>query len=142
MPPRRKKKKAVKKKVKLTLREKNVLKECKSLIKSNPKIKRKKLHRMKDLDKRLYYIKVWIITESQPLSKLRNSSKRCWKGAGCHHLDHICSISYGFLNNIPPEKIGSMDNLRFIHWTKNIRKGSTMTEASHRALRRIKRIKK
>ena len=128
-----------KSKVKLTLREENTLKECKKLIRDNPKIKRKKLDKMKDLDKRLYYIKVWVITESQPIHTLRNSKKRCWKGTGCYHLDHIVSISYGFLNKLPPEKIGSMDNLRFLHWTKNIKKGSTMTEASHRTLRRLKR---
>jgi 5-methylcytosine-specific restriction endonuclease McrA len=139
MPPRKKK---VKKKVKLTLREQNVIKECKSLISKHPKLKRKKLHKMKDIDKRLYYIKVWIITESQPLSKLRNSNKRCWKGVGCHHLDHIVPISKGFTDNIPPEQIGSLTNLRFIHWSKNIRKGSTMTEASHRTLRKLKRLKK
>jgi hypothetical protein len=137
MPPRKKKVK-----VKLTLREKDVIKECKQIINKHPKLKRKKLHKMKDLDKRLYYIKVWAITESQPLNKLRNSGKRCWKGVGCYHLDHIVPIAKGFTDNIPPEHIGSLTNLRFIHWTKNIRKGSTMTEDSHRVLRKIKRIKK
>ena len=93
---------------------------------------------MKDIDKRIFYIKVWIITENQPLHKLRNFKKRGWRK---YHLDHIVSISHGFLNGLSPEQIGGMSNLRFIPWKENIRKGSTMTEASHRALRRIKRIK-
>jgi 5-methylcytosine-specific restriction endonuclease McrA len=137
-----KKKKTIKKKVKLTLKEQNIIKECKQIISKHPKLKRKKLDKMKDLDKRLYYIKVWAITESQPLDKLRNSKKRCWKGVGCHHLDHVVPIIKGFVDNIPPEHIGSLTNLRFIHWSKNISKGSTMTEASHRVLRKLKRIKK
>lgn len=135
-------KKVVKKKVSLTLEEKAIIKECKYIISKNPKLKRKKLDKMKDLNKRLYYIKVWSITESQPLNKLRNSTKRCWKGVGCYHLDHIVPISVGFRDGLSPEKIGSLTNLRFIHWSKNIRKGSTMTEDSHRVLRKIKRINK
>jgi hypothetical protein len=131
-----------KKKLKRTQREEEILKECKSLLRKYPKIKRRKLHKMKNLDKRLYYIKVWIVTESQPLDTLKNSDKRCFRGNGCHHLDHICSISKGFMDNIPPEKIGNITNLRFIPWEDNISKGHTMTEESHKALRRIKRLKK
>jgi 5-methylcytosine-specific restriction endonuclease McrA len=117
-------KKKVKKKVKLTLREQNVIKECKRIISKHPKLKRKKLNKMKDIDKRLYYIKVWAITESQPLHKLKFSKKRGWRK---YHLDHICSISVGYSENIPPEVIGHIDNLRFIHWKRNIEKGSKVT---------------
>lgn len=130
-------KKVVKKKVKLTLEETNIIKECKYIISKNPKLKRKKLDRMVNLKKRLYYIKVWAITESQPLNKLRNSSKRGWRK---YHLDHICSISVGFSENIPPEIIGHIDNLRFIHWTKNLDKGSKVT--SHRLQETKKKARK
>jgi hypothetical protein len=116
-----------KKKVKRTQREENILKECRSLIRKNPKLKRKKLHRMKNLDKRLYYIKVWVITESQPLHKLKNSDKRCYMGKGCYHLDHICSIAEGYRNNFPPEVIGHIDNLRFIPAEENMKKGSKVS---------------
>lgn len=128
-------------KIPLMPSEKKILKECRDLIKENPKVKNKGLNKIKDLNKRLYYIKVWIITESQPLRKLRNFKKRCFKGNGCHHLDHRVPISKGFLDGIAPEKIGSLDNLRFIPWKKNIRKGSKMTEDSHRTLRKLKRKK-
>lgn len=134
-----KKKKTKKVVLNLTPTEKKLLRECKSLLKDNPKVKRKNLDKIKNLEKRLYYIKVWIITESQPLKKLRNFRRRCWRGRGCYHLDHIVAIAHGFLEGIEPEKIGSLDNLRFIPWKKNIRKGFKMTEESHRVLRKLKR---
>ena len=116
--------KKVTKKVKLTIKEEKIVKECKKLIKDNPKLKRKKLDKMKDLEKRLYYIRVWVITESQPLDELRNSKKRGWRK---FHLDHICAISVGYSNAIPPEVIGHMDNLRFIPWRKNLKKGAKVS---------------
>lgn len=128
-----KKKKVV---VKLTPKEQGLLKECKSILKENPKLKRKKLDKIKDLEKRLYYLKVWYITESQPLHELRNHKKRGWRK---YHLDHVVPIVHGFLNNMPPEQIGHISNLRFIHWSKNMKKGSSITEDSHRVLRKIKR---
>lgn len=116
-----KKKKVV---VKLTPKEQGLLKECKSILKENPKLKRKKLDKIKDLEKRLYYLKVWHITESQPLHELRNHKKRGWRK---YHLDHICSISVGYYEGIPPEIIGDISNLRFIHWRRNLDKGSKVT---------------
>lgn len=124
---------------KLTKKEKEILSECKTLLKKNPKLKKKKLNKIKDLEKRLYYIKVWLITESQPLHKLKNSHKRCYMGKSCYNLDHIVPISYGYQNKIPPSKIGGLDNLRFIPAKDNMRKGYKLTEESHKNLRRFKR---
>lgn len=123
----------------LTERDKMLLNECKSLLKENPEIKKRKLTAIKDLEKRLYYIKVWIITESQPLHVLRNHDKRCFRGKSCYHLDHIVPIIHGFHSKIPPEKIGGLSNLRFIRSVTNLRKGHKLTSESHRVLRKIKR---
>jgi len=125
----------------LTEKDKSLLNECKILLKKNPNIKKRKLTVIKNLEKRLYYIKVWSITESQPLHLLKNSEKRCWKGPSCFHLDHIYPISMGFVNGISPEKIGSMSNLRFIRSTVNMRKGHKLTSESHKVLRKLKRKK-
>lgn len=127
--------------MKILLKEKDqeLLSECKKLLKENPDIKKRKLHLISDLGKRLYYIKVWVITESQPLHVLKGHDRRCFKGPSCFHLDHIVPIVYGFYNNIPPEKIGSISNLRFIRSTVNMRKGHRLTTESHRVLRKIKR---
>ena len=80
--------------MKMLLKEKDqeILSECKKLLKENPDIKKRKLHLISDLEKRLYYIKVWVITESQPLKALKNHDKRCFKGPSCFHLDHIVPI--------------------------------------------------
>ncbi len=86
----------------------------------------------------MYYAKVWEVTEQQPLHILENSDKRGWKN---YHLDHIYPISMGFLKKIPPEKIGNIKNLRFIHHEENIIKGSKITNESRNALRRINRLK-
>jgi len=60
-----------------------------------------------------YKRKVWAITKKQPLETLKNFNKR---GRGNHgyHIDHIVSIADGFKNNIKPEVIGHIKNLRMI----------------------------
>lgn len=110
-------------------RELLIIKECKSLCKLEPKLKRKKLDSIVDLDKRLYYHQVWFITESQPLHLLGKHKKRCFKGSSCYHLDHICPIIEGYINKIPPEVIGHIKNLRFIPASSNIKKGSKVTKS-------------
>ena len=108
------------------------------ITKKYPKIKQK-IKNIKDLEKKLYYAMVWEVTEQQPLYILENSDKRGWKN---YHIDHIYPISMGYKDKIPPEKIGNIKNLRFIHYTENLDKGSKITNESRNALRRIKRLKK
>jgi hypothetical protein len=115
-----------------------IKKEIKIICKKYPKIKQK-IKNLKDLDKKLYYAMVWEVTESQPLYILENSDKRGWKS---YHLDHIYPISMGFKENISPEKIGNIKNLRFIPFEENIKKGSTITSDSLKSLRKIKRLVK
>lgn len=96
------------------------LKLLREIYKKYPKIK-KKIKSIKDIDKKVYYAKVWYITESQPIQTLKNFELRSFWG---YHLDHICSISEGYKNNISPEIIGNINNLRFIPWDENYKKGS------------------
>ena len=113
-----------------------IKKEIRVICKKYPKIKQK-IKNLKDLDKKLYYAMVWEVTESQPLYILENSDKRGWRN---YHLDHIYPISMGFKENISPEKIGNIKNLRFIPFEENIKKGSTITSDSLKSLRKIKRL--
>ena len=85
--------------------------EIRKITKKYPKIKQK-IKKIKDLEKRLYYALVWYHTEQQPLYVLENHDKRGWKD---YHLDHIFPISMAFYQNIPPEKVGNIKKLRFIH---------------------------
>lgn len=39
------------------------------------------------------------------------------------HLDHIYSVSQGYLNNVPINVVGDITNLRIIPAIDNIRKG-------------------
>ncbi len=114
--------------IKRTKKELKLMQECRDIIKKNPKLKKRKLNKIKNLEKRLYYLNVWSITESQPLHKLKNHNKRCFYGKNCYHLDHRCSISEGFKNDIPPEIIGRMDNLKFIPAKLNMEKGYKVTK--------------
>jgi len=116
--PQKKGKKGVKS-TKITSRNAKIYTQIRKICKKYPKI-RQKIKNIKDLDKRLYYAMVWEVTEQQPLHILENSDKRGWKN---HHLDHICSISVGYYNNIPPELIGDIKNLQFIYYKENIDKG-------------------
>jgi len=114
--------------IKRTKAELGLMQECRDIIKKHPNLKKRKLNKIKNLEKRLYYLKVWSITESQPLFKLKNHTKRCFYGRHCYHLDHMCSISEGFNKNIEPEIIGRMDNLKFIPAKLNMKKGSKVTK--------------
>lgn len=117
-------------------RRAKLLYQIRKICKKHPKIK-KKIKFIKDLDKKLYYAKVWEVTESQPLHILENNDKRGWKG---HHLDHICSISVGFHNNIPPELIGNIKNLQFIPAEENMLKGHKVEK--HILLEMLKKAKR
>jgi len=111
--------------------------EIRKITKKRPKIKQK-IKKIKDLDKKLYYAKVWEVTESQPLYILENSNKRGWKN---HHLDHIFPIALAYHKGIHPKKVGNIKNLRFIPYRENLNKGNKVTNESKNALRRIKRLK-
>jgi hypothetical protein len=129
-------------KVILKEKEQELLNECKKILKANPNLKKRKIN-MNDLEKRLYYLKVWAITESQPLHTLKNYAKRCFRCFRGVHLDHIYPISAGFYNKIAPEKIGSLTNLRFIPIKDNMRKGGKITNESKKVLKKlIKKNKK
>lgn len=106
-------------KKKVSSKEEEFKKEFQKLTKNKPFLKRRVKH-IKNVEKKVYYVKVWMITEDNDLTTLKNHEKR---GFRKYHLDHIYSISEGFKNNIPPEAIGNIENLRFIHHKKNIKKG-------------------
>ena len=77
-------------------------------------------------DKRLYYLQVRSITKSQNLKELENYEKRGNSKNNGYHLDHKYPISLGYLNKIPPEQIGHIDNLKFIPWRENIMKSNNL----------------
>jgi hypothetical protein len=104
-----------------------------------PKLKKRSLDNIKDNKKRLYYLRVWLVTEMQPLKKLKNFSKRCWGRSSCYELDHVLPIAHAYLENIPPHLVGSMDNLRFIPKKEKSDKSFRLTEDSHKILRKFKR---
>jgi len=114
-----------------------LLYQIRMICKKHPKIK-KKIKFVKDLDKKLYYAKVWEVTESQPLHILENNDKRGWKS---FHLDHIYPISASYKDGLSPKKVGNIKNLQFIPHKENIAKGSKITTESKNALRRIRRLK-
>jgi 5-methylcytosine-specific restriction endonuclease McrA len=114
-----------------------ILYEIRKITKKYPKIKQK-IKKIKDLDKKLYYARVWEVTESQPLYILENSNKRGWKN---HHLDHVFPIALAYHKKLSPKRVGNIKNLQFIPYQDNLIKGSKLTTESKNALRRIKRLK-
>jgi len=73
-------------------------------------------------NKQLYYNEVHKITKRQNIKSLKHYEKRgkSRKGTDNYQLDHIIPISEGFRNNIDPNIIGEITNLRFIPWKENI----------------------
>lgn len=111
------------------------------IYKVMPKLKRRGLDKITNPDKRIYWLRVWYVTEIQPLNKLPNYHKRCWNKSSCYELDHILSIAHSYLEGIPPHLVGSLENLRFIPKKENRDKSFNLTEDSHKILRKFKRNK-
>lgn len=86
-------------------------------------------------DKKKYYKEVIQITRLQNIKILENYEKQS-KAPDEHayHLDHIYPIIKGFENNIPPEMIGDISNLRFIPWKENLHKSDKLLEESRKIL--------
>lgn len=76
----------------------------------------------------LYKKQVRNITNLQPVHLLENYEKRGngYTNEEAYHLDHIYPISKGFKNGIPPEVIGDISNLKFIHWLENLKKSNKL----------------
>ena len=91
----------------------------------NPKIKTKRKNKAK------YYRECWEETEKNA-PKLEGIEKRAFKQ---YDIDHIVPIFYGYKNNISPQLIGSLDNLRIIPNEENKEKGIKITDDSMRLLK-------
>lgn len=65
-------------------------------------------------------------TNKQSIDTLPNYDKiRGLSGTlGCYQLDHKYSILEGFKNDVDPKIIGNINNLEFIPWEDNIKKGT------------------
>jgi hypothetical protein len=75
----------------------------------------------KYLEFKKYRRKVYYWTSKNDLTKLENYDKRSLLG---YHLDHKYSITEGFKNKVPPKIIASIQNLRFIPYSENVKKGT------------------
>lgn len=115
------------------LEDDKLIKEFNGLVKNYPNIKQR-VKKIKDLNKKIYYAKVWIITELNDLTVLKNHEKRGFKK---FHLDHIFPISEGFKNGIAPEVIGNIENLRFISRQTNMKKGNSVTKKSLEVIKKL-----
>lgn len=84
---------------------------------------------------KLYRDEVWRITREQDLQSLDNYKKRItpelikehggniFRSTAYYSLDHKVSVWYGWKNNISPETIGHITNLRYILCLENTVKG-------------------
>jgi len=73
------------------------------------------------LEFKKYRRKVYYWTSKNDLTTLVNHNNRA---RSAYHLDHKYSIAEGFKNKVPPEIIGSINNLEFLLHTDNIKKGT------------------
>jgi hypothetical protein len=108
-------------------------KELQTLLKANPYIKNR-VKGIVNIAKKIYYLKVWLLTEANDLTQLKNHERRAFKG---YHLDHIAPIIFCFNNQIPPEVAADIRNLRFIPHKKNIKKGGEIDDDGRRIIEEI-----
>ena len=108
-------------------------KEFSEYVKGKPYLKNRVKY-IKNVKKKLYYAKVWWLTEQNDLTVLKNHERRQFKG---FHLDHIFPISVSFERNIPPEIVSNIKNLRFIHHKKNMKKSNLITEEAENIMKEL-----
>ena len=108
-------------------------KENKKLLKQQNKNPNRKKYIKNEFN--IYRNKVREITKQQNLSSLEHYDKRLtykdinehgnviYKSETLYTLDHKISIWYGWKNNIEPELIGNISNLRYIASIENGNKG-------------------
>jgi hypothetical protein len=106
---------------------------CAYMLKNNPHIK-SRVKGINNIKKQIYYLKVWLLTESNDLTVLKNHDKRGFKK---YHLDHIFPISVGFKEQIPPKIIADMRNLQFLYHRKNIKNSDDVDENSRKLINEI-----
>ena len=102
-----------------------------ALIQIYPDCNKKPTDKEKRKIKAKYYKECWEETERNA-SSLEGIEKRGFKK---YDIDHIVPISYGYKNNIPPNLIGSLGNLRIISNDENKEKGMRLTDDSIRLLK-------
>jgi len=107
--------------------------EITKYFKKMPKLKTK-VKGIRDLNKKLYYVKAWYLTESNDLTVLRNHNKR---GFRKYHLDHIYPLSVAYKEGIPPEVVSNIKNLRFVHYKVNLKKRDLVTETAKKIINKL-----
>ena len=89
-------------------------------------------NKLDDSEKRRYLDSRYAVDKISEINYNANKTKlnpenhprtRCGVTRG-HQLDHIYPVYEGYINNIPPEFIGRVENLRVIPWEENQAKGS------------------
>jgi hypothetical protein len=69
-----------------------------------------------------YLFLVWHYSEISYRQHRNSINPNKYRRGKKYHLDHIYSISDGFVNNVTPEKIGNYKNLRVITAQENLKK--------------------
>lgn len=88
-----------------------------------------------------YRLKVHSVTMAQPLHLLENFEMRgpsTSVPSDNHHIDHIFAVMDGFNQNVPPEIVGHICNLRMLHHSENSRKSGKSDITKTELMKRYK----
>jgi 5-methylcytosine-specific restriction endonuclease McrA len=78
---------------------------------------------------RVHRLSQKIYEENKSIINPYNKSRTLCGVDDGYQIDHIIPIRYGFENNIPPEEIARLENLRMLPWKENLIKGKTLIES-------------
>jgi hypothetical protein len=84
----------------------------------------------KDYYNKVYWLSEKIYEENISLINPDNLPRTLAGIEGGYQLDHVVSVHIGFLYNISPDLISSLENLRLISWKENRQKGDKITNES------------